>query len=230
MEPKKRSPFDPRDRPQTTGEEVANAVTHGLGAVLSIACLSVGVVFAALRHDVWSVVSISIFGTTMFILYFFSTLYHAVTSPRVKDIFNLFDHAAIYLLIAGSYTPFCLVGIRPENPIWAWTILILVWAIAVFGVIFQCLFVNRHPVFSTATYIVMGWIILLAVRPLWQSMGPDAVGWIALGGLIYSLGVIFYAMKQVKYMHTVWHLFVLGGTLIHYSVMLYYLILRNGHT
>jgi len=224
----RRSPFDPAERKQTTGEEVANAVTHGLGAVLAIACLVVGVIFSAIRHDVWSIVSISIFGASMFILYLSSTLYHAIPIPRVKAVMNMLDHASIYLLIAGSYTPFCLVGIRPYSLGWAWSILGVVWAIGILGILFQCFFINRHPIFSTATYLFMGWIVLLAVYPLRAAMGTTAVVWIAVGGLLYSLGVVFYAMKHVRYMHAVWHLFVLGGTLVHYGVMLYFLVLGNG--
>lgn len=217
------------ERDQTLHEEVANAVTHGIGAVLAVACLTVAVTFASLRHDIWSIVSVSIYGASMFILYLCSTLYHAIPTARIKEMLNIFDHAAIYLLIAGSYTPFCLVGIRPYSPGWAWSIFSVVWAIAVFGIAFQCLFVSKYPVFSTMTYLLMGWMVLIAVYPLWKAMGATAVMWIAAGGVIYSLGVVFYAMKHVKYMHAVWHLFVLGGTLVHYGVVLYYIALGMGH-
>jgi hemolysin III len=213
------------DRNQTAGEEVANAVTHGVGAVLSIVCLCVAVVFAALRRDVWSVVSVSIYGACMFVLYLSSTLYHALVPRRAKAVFNVFDHAAIYLLIAGSYTPFCLVGIRPYSPGWAWSIFGVVWGFAVLGIIFQSLFVNRFQMLSNATYLAMGWIVLIAVYPLWKAMGTASVLWIAAGGIAYSLGVIFYAMKRVKYMHAVWHFFVLAGTLIHYGVVLWRLVI-----
>ncbi len=218
----------PSSRDQTIAEEVANAVTHGIGAFFAIACLSVAVTFASIRHDVWSIVSVSIYGASMFILYLCSTLYHAIKTPRAKEILNIFDHSAIYLLIAGSYTPFCLVGIRPYSPAWAWSILGVVWTIAIFGIAFQCLFVSKYPVFSTATYLLMGWMVLVAVYPLWKAMGTTAVLWIAAGGIIYSLGVVFYAMKHVRYMHAVWHLFVLSGTLVHYGVVLYYVALGLG--
>lgn len=218
----------PSERDQTIREEVANAVTHGFGALLSIACLCVAVSFAAVRRDVWSIVSLSIYGASMFILYLSSTLYHAIPMPRHKAIFNIFDHAAIYLLIAGSYTPFCLVGIRPYSPGWAWSIFGVVWAIAVFGIAFQCLFASKYPIFSTMTYLLMGWMVLVAIYPLWKAMGTTAVVWIAAGGVLYSLGVVFYAMKRVRYMHAVWHLFVLGGTLVHYGAILYYIALGLG--
>jgi len=214
-----------KKRDQTSHEEVANAITHGVGAVLSVACLCVAVIFAALRKDVWSVVSVSIYGACMFILYLCSTLYHAISMPRIKAIFNIFDHAAIYLLIAGSYTPFCLAGIRNYSPGWAWSIFGVVWGFAILGIIFQSLFVNRFQRLSTLTYLAMGWIVLVAAYPLWRAIGTAAVLWIAAGGVTYSLGVLFYAMKHIKYMHAVWHIFVLFGTLIHYGVVLFYIAL-----
>lgn len=216
------------NREQTPGEEVANAVTHGIGAVLSVACLAVAVTFAVLYSDAWSVVSISIYGASMILLYLCSTLYHAATNSRVKAFLNVLDHSTIYLLIAGSYTPFCLAGIRWHSPAWAWTIFGIVWAIAIFGIVFQCLFVNKYPVFSTITYLVMGWTVVIAVYPLWKAMGTNAVMGIAAGGVLYTLGVVFYAMKHIKYMHAIWHLFVLGGTLVQYAVILYYIALGNG--
>ena len=229
LDPCKPAPCgSPSDRDQTIDEEVANAVTHGVGALLSIACLCVAVAFASVRKDVWSIVSLSIYGSSMFILYLCSTLYHAIPSPRHKAILNVFDHASIYLLIAGSYTPFCLAAIRHYSPAWAWSIFGVVWAIALFGIVFQILYVSRYPRFSTATYLLMGWIVLIAVYPLWKAMGTVAVAWIAAGGLLYSLGVVFYAMKHIKYMHAIWHLFVLGVTLAHYGVILYYIALGKG--
>ena len=228
--PPKQDDFDPEhgrtfpERDQTRGEEVANAVTHGFGALLAIACLAIGVTCAAIRQDVWSVVSISIFGATMFFLYLSSTLYHAIPFPRAKSVLNVFDHSTIYLLIAGSYTPFCLVGIRPYSPGWAWSIFGVVWAIAIAGIFFQCYFINRHPIVTTASYLVMGWIVLIAIYPMLKAMGVAPVLWIAFGGIIYSLGVIFYTMKHTPYMHAVWHLFVLTGSACHVLAVLFYVI------
>ena len=213
-------------REQSIGEEIANAITHGIGAVLSMACLVVAVAFAAVKYNAWTIVSVSIYGTTMFILYLCSTLYHAAMTPRIKEALNIFDHSAIYLLIAGSYTPFCLSGIREYSPGWAWSIFGVVWGLAIFGIVFQCIFINKYQFFSTLTYLLMGWIVAIAIYPLWRAMGTSAVLWIAAGGIVYSLGVIFYAMKNIKYMHAVWHLFVLGGTLIHYGIVLYYIVLK----
>lgn len=212
------------EREQTFGEEVANSITHGVGAVLAIACLVVGVVYAALIPSVWAVVSMSIFGSCMFILYLCSTMYHAIMSPRAKAVLNIFDHSAIYLLIAGSYTPFCLYFMRAESPGWGWAIFGVIWFLAIVGIVFQSIFINKYRAFSTTTYVLMGWIVIIAIYPLYKSMGLPSVLWIALGGVIYSLGVIFYSMKRIKYMHAIWHLFVLGGTLVHFGLVLYKLI------
>ncbi len=212
------------EREQTFGEEVANSITHGVGAVLAIACLVVGVVYAALIPSVWAVVSMSIFGSCMFILYLCSTMYHAIMSPRAKAVLNIFDHSAIYLLIAGSYTPFCLYFMRAESPGWGWAIFGVIWFLAIVGIVFQSIFINKYRAFSTTTYVLMGWIVIIAIYPLHKSMGLPSVLWIALGGVIYSLGVIFYSMKRIKYMHAIWHLFVLGGTLVHFGLVLYKLI------
>lgn len=211
---------------QTTGEEIANAVTHGIGAILSLACLTLGVVFAAIDHNPWNVVAVSIYGVTMFLLYLFSTLYHAITAPRAKRILNYFDHASIYLLIAGSYTPFCLGGIRLYSPGWAWAIFGVEWGLCVAGIVFQCLFIHRYRLLSNASYLLMGWVALIAVYPLWKAMGFWPLFWTFIGGLFYSIGVIFYCMKRVPFMHAVWHLFVLGGTLSQFFVIFRYIVLH----
>ena len=217
------------ERPQTLGEEIANAVTHGIGAILAVACLVVGVVFASVRpwHDVWNIVSVSIYGATMVLLYLFSTLYHALNRPKTKAVFNYFDHCSIYLLIAGSYTPFCLSAIRVYSPAWGWSIFGVEWALAAVGIVFQCLFINRYVALSNLTYLAMGWVVLMAVYPLWKAMGAVPVFWVGVGGLLYSLGVVFYAMKNTKWMHVVWHLFVLAGTLVQYFVILFCIVLKK---
>lgn len=217
------------ERPQTLGEEIANAVTHGVGALLAVACLVVGVVFASIRpyRDVWNIVSVAVYGTTMVLLYLFSTLYHALNGPKAKAVFNYFDHCSIYLLIAGSYTPFCLSAIRVYSPAWGWSIFGVEWVLAVVGIVFQCLFINRYVALSNLTYLAMGWVVLVAVYPLWKAMGAAPVFWVGVGGLLYSLGVIFYAMKRTKWMHVVWHLFVLAGTLVQYFVILFCIVLKR---
>ncbi len=215
----------PEERPQTMGEEVANAVTHGVGALLALACFVVAVAFAALRGDAWRIVSVSIYGLMMFTLYLSSTLYHAAHTPRVKAVLNLVDHASIYLMIAGCYTPFCLVPLRQYSPGWGWGILGTIWLLALLGVVFQCCFINRYQALSTLTYVLMGWLVVVAVYPLWRAMGTTAVLWIAAGGVAYTLGVVFYAWKGLKYAHAVWHLFVLGGTMVHFFTILFFVVL-----
>jgi hemolysin III len=217
------------ERPQTLGEEIANAVSHGVGALLAVACLAVGVVFASLEpyRDVWNIVSVAVYGTTMVLLYLFSTLYHALNRPKTKAVLNYFDHASIYLLIAGSYTPFCLGAIRHFSPAWAWSIFGIEWGFAILGIAFQCFFINRFVALSNLTYLVMGWVVLAAVYPLWKAMGAMPVFWIAVGGVLYSLGVVFYVMKRTKWMHFVWHLFVLAGTLVQYFVVLFCIVLNK---
>ncbi len=221
--------FPPCERAQTLGEEIANAVSHGVGAVLALACLVVAVVFASIgpRPDPWTIVSVSVYGTTMVLLYLFSTLYHALNRPKTKAVMNYFDHCTIYLLIAGSYTPFCLAGIRPVEPVWGWAIFGAEWTIAGLGIVFQCLCINRFQFLSNLTYLAMGWIVLVAVYPLWNAMGLWPMVWIGVGGLAYSAGVFFYVRKESKWMHFVWHLFVLAGTLIQYFVVLFYIVLRK---
>ena len=217
------------ERPQTIGEEIANAVSHGVGAVLAVACLVVAVVFSSIRpyHDVWNIVSVSVYGATMVLLYLFSTLYHALNRPKTKAVLNYFDHCSIYLLIAGSYTPFCLSAIREYSPGWAWAIFGVEWGLAILGMVFQCLFINRFATLSNLTYLAMGWVVLVAVYPLWRAMGLVPVLWVAFGGLLYSLGVAFYAAKKTKWMHFVWHLFVLAGTLVQYFVVLFCIVLKK---
>ena len=213
------------EREQTVHEEIFNAVTHGIGALLAIACLVIAVVCSSLRHDVWNIVGTSIYGATMFLLYLFSCLYHAIVPPRAKAILNYFDHCSIYLLIAGSYTPICLGGIRPYSPGWAWSIFGVEWGLAFLGILFQCLFINRYRMLSNATYLAMGWVVLIALYPFYKAMGFWPLFWIGIGGVFYSVGVYFYVRKETKYMHGIWHLFVLAGTLVQYFAVLFYVVL-----
>lgn len=212
------------ERAQTMGEEIANAITHGIGAVLSLGCFGVLVAFAAIRGDAWRIVSASIYGFMMFFMYLASTMYHAAVWPRAKRILNIFDHNAIYLMIAGSYTPFTLVALRAHNPGWAWAIFGLVWGLAIIGIIFQSCFINRFRMLSTVTYVLMGWVCVIAVYPLWKAIGTFGLCGIILGGIFYTSGVLFYILKHVKYMHAIWHIFVLGGTLIHFFTILFFVI------
>ena len=207
-------------RPFTIGEEIFHSITHGIGSGLSIAGLTLLLVLAILFGDVYQIVSLSIFGASLVLLYLSSTLYHGFQQPRVKHIFKIFDHASIYLLIAGTYTPFLLIGLGGST---GWTFLFIVWGIALFGVIFKVLFIERFQVLSVVTYLLMGWLCVFIFREMVASIPLGAIIWLAIGGLFYTVGVIFYALQKIPYMHAVWHFFVLGGSLCHFIAVLLYL-------
>jgi len=207
-------------RPFTLGEEIFHSITHGIGSGLSIAGLTLLLVLAILFGDVYQIVSFSIFGASLVLLYLSSTLYHGFQQPRVKHIFKIFDHASIYLLIAGTYTPFLLIGLGGST---GWTFLFIVWGIALFGVIFKVLFIERFQVLSVVTYLLMGWLCVFIFREMVASIPLGAIIWLAIGGLFYTVGVIFYALQKIPYMHAVWHFFVLGGSLCHFIAVLLYL-------
>ena len=200
-------------------EEIANSLTHGLGLALSLAGLVVLVVVAALHGGVLSIVSCSVYGATLVCLYAASTVYHAVHSPRWKRVLKIVDHSSIYLLIAGTYTPFTLVALRGS---WGWTLFSVVWALALGGIIFKLWFVDRFPIASTIFYLLMGWSVVIALRPLIRVVPAPALVWMLAGGLAYSAGVIFFAMPRVRYSHAVWHGFVLAGSIFHYIAILHY--------
>jgi len=204
----------------TLGEEIAHSITHGIGVGLSIAGLVILVVIAAKYGDVYQVVSFSIYGATLILLYLASTLYHSFQAPRVKQIFKRMDHAAIYLLIAGTYTPFLLVGIR--GPL-GWTLFGIIWGLAALGVSFKVLFIHRFQKLSVLAYVLMGWLCVVAFKQMAASIALNGMILLAAGGVVYTLGVIFYAMTKVRYSHAVWHLFVLGGSVCHYFAVLFYL-------
>lgn len=203
------------------GEEIANGITHGLGAGLSVAGLTLLVVLAALYGDVWRVVSFSIYGSTLIILYLASTLYHSFQHPRVKRVFRIIDHASIYLLIAGTYTPFLLVSMRGA---WGWTLLVVIWGLALLGIGFKVLFTHHFQKLSTLAYVLMGWLCVIALKEALVSIPPGGLIWLAVGGVVYTVGVVFYAWKKLPYNHAIWHLFVLGGSTCHYFAILLYLL------
>ena len=205
----------------TIGEEIANGITHGIGTGLSVAGLTLLVVLAALYGDVWRIVSFSIYGSTLIILYLASTLYHSFQHPRVKRIFRTIDHASIYLLIAGTYTPFLLVSMRGA---WGWTLLVVVWGLALLGVGFKVLFTHRFQKLSVLAYILMGWISVIALKEALNTIPTGGLVLMAVGGVVYTVGVIFYAWKKLPYGHAIWHLFVLGGSMCHYLAVLFYLL------
>ncbi len=203
------------------GEEIANAITHGLGLALSIAGLVILTVFASLRGGAWHVVSVSVYGASLVVLYAASTFYHALPQPRAKRVFRILDHSAIYLLIAGTYTPFTLVNLRGG---WGWALFGTVWGLAVVGTLLEIFGQRRVKWLSLAFYLGMGWLVAIAARPLAQNMDPGGLLLIGLGGLAYCLGVLFYVWRRMPYHHAVWHLFVLAGSVLHYFSVLLYVI------
>jgi len=202
------------------GEEIANSITHGIGALLGISALVLLVVSASRYGDAWSIVSCSIYGSTLIFLYTASTLYHSFTGKRVKRIFRFFDHASIYLLIAGTYTPVLLVSLRGP---WGWSLFGIVWAMAVGGIIAKITVTGTWDFLSTLVYIAMGWIIIIAIKPLLSAAPAGFVVWLCIGGISYTAGTVFYLWEGIPYNHAIWHLFVLGGSIAHFFGILFYL-------
>jgi hemolysin III len=205
----------------TVREEVVHAVTHGLGLAASIAGLAVLVIAASLRGDAWHVIGVAIFGTTLVLAYATSTLYHSARHPRVKRIFQRLDHAAIFLLIAGTYTPFALVTLRGAA---GWTLLAIVWSLAIVGIALEAYVPHRRSRISPVLHLVMGWMAVIAGGPLIASLHPDGLSLLLFGGGAYMLGLLFYLWDQLPYNHAVWHLFVLAGSACHFSCVLGYVI------
>lgn len=203
-------------------EEVANAVTHGIAALLSIAALVVMLWYTVTRSgDTNAIVSASIFGSAMIILYTASTLYHAVPVGRLKQILQVFDHGAIYLMIAGSYTPFCLVSLK--GPV-GWTLCAVVWSIALFGMIFQPLLMKRADWLNCILYLLLGWCVVLVIKPLIATLATTGLWLLVAGGIVYSVGVVFYLCEKIPFNHAIWHLFVLAGTTLQFFSVLFYVL------
>lgn len=198
---------------QSLGEEIANSITHGIGAALSVAGLVLLVVFASLYGDAWRIVSFSIYGTTLILLYIASTLYHGLTNPKAKRFFHYVDHSAIFLLIAGTYTPITLVPLRG---ILGWALFGLIWALAIGGIIFKAVSRGRFRIVSVIIYLAMGWLVVIAIKPIIAAVPSGLMLWLVIGGLFYSFGIIFYALKKMPFHHMVWHLFVLCGSISHF--------------
>jgi hemolysin III len=201
----------------TKGEEIANAITHGIGAALAIAALVLLVVFSAMKGTAWHVVGFSIFGATLVILYLESTLYHSLTNKKVKRLFRKFDHMSIFLLIAGTYTPFCLTILRGTM---GWIMFAIVWGSTVVGIILKAFLTGKKDKLSTTLYVVMGWLIVIAIKRMYLSMIFSGFLFLVIGGLLYTVGALFYSWDKLRYNHGVWHLFVIGGSVCHFfSVM-----------
>lgn len=205
----------------TLGEEVANAITHGVGMVFSIVGLVFLIIFSALYGSAWHIVSFTIFGATMVFLYTSSTLLHSLPKGRAKNVFEILDHSSIYFFIAGTYTPFLLVAVRGTL---GWSLFGIVWAVAIGGTIFKVFFVKRFVLVSTILYVAMGWMIVLAWPMLTEQLARGGILLLIIGGLFYTLGAIFYVWRLFKFHHMVWHIFVLTATILHYFTILIYVL------
>ena len=202
-------------------EEFANTITHGFGLALSVAAFIILVVLAGVKGDFWYVLSSLIYGLSLITLYAASTFYHSATSPRQKRILQIVDHCCIYLLIAGSYTPFTLIVLRSGI---GQNLFIFVWAFALGGILLKLFFGDRYPIISTLSYLLMGWIGIIAVQPLFAALGFAPIALIVAGGIAYSVGVIFFAWHSLKHHHAVWHIFVLLGSIFHFLAIAIYVI------
>ncbi len=210
-----------KEREQSLGEEIANAITHGIGLILAVVGLVVLVARAAAVGDAVHIVSASVFGATLVTLYLSSTLYHSVQTPRVKRWLRVFDHTAIYLLIAGTYTPLTLLALRGS---WGWSLFGVVWGLALVGILYKLLAFGRFEKLSLVLYLAMGWLSVIAIKPIIHAVPPEGLALLAAGGLAYTFGVIFYVLQRRRFFHTVWHLFVMGGSACHFAAVLFFLL------
>jgi hemolysin III len=237
-EPKAAEPSDPltpsekpepmghsKGRPYTLGEEITNSIIHGIGVVLSIAALTMLLVFAGWAQNGWAIASALVYGISLVLEYTASTLYHSFPQPRVKHVFKILDHCGIYVLIAGSYTPFCLITLRGQGGLWMFAV---VWAIAVAGIAVEWAWTYRPRWVSAAVYLGMGWLVIFTIKPLLASLAPAGVWLLVAGGLCYTFGTVFYVLKRVRYMHAVWHVWVLAGSICHFLAILLYVIIPSG--
>jgi len=213
-----------KTRPYTLGEEIANSTIHGIGAVLSISALTMLLVFAGWAQNGWAIASAIVYGISLVLEYTASTLYHAFPQDNVKHIFKILDHCGIYVLIAGSYTPFCLITLRGSGGLWWFAI---IWALAIAGISAEAFWPYRPRWLSAAVYLGMGWIVVFAIRPLAAALEPAGLWLLIAGGLCYTLGTIFYVLKKVRYMHAIWHVWVLAGSICHFLAVLLYVIIPS---
>ena len=202
----------------TLGEEIFNSVSHGVGALLSVAGTVVLIVLAALYNDAWAVVSCALFGSSLIVLYTMSTLYHAITNDKAKAFFRIMDHNTIFFLIAGTYTPITLVPLRGSL---GWVLFGIVWGAAILGIVLNSIDLEKFRKPSVICYIMMGWVIIIAVKPMLENVNALSLWFLLIGGIFYTVGVVFYVKKNIKYFHSIWHLFTVAGSVFHFfSVML----------
>jgi hemolysin III len=207
------------------GEEIASCLIHAVGVVLATAGAVVLTVSAYKHGTVWHVVGCSVFAVTLILLYTISTLYHGIRFPRAKGILRILDHSAIFLLIAGTYTPFTLVNLRGA---WGWSLLGTIWGLAILGILFKVTMRDRWPIASVVFYLFMGWLIVIAAKPLLSTVAPGGLLLLVGGGLAYTLGVVFYAWRRLPYHHAIWHAFVITGSTAHFFAVLFYVVLNQG--
>jgi hemolysin III len=206
-------------------EEKLNVITHGIGLILSIVALVLLVVYSSLYGDAWQITSFSIFGASLIVLYSASTLYHYSKDPKLRNRLNIFDHASIYVLIAGTYTPFALVTLQGTV---GWIIFGVSWGLALTGIIFKLFFTGRFDKLSTITYVLMGWIIIFAIKPLVNNLPLNGLLWLAAGGILYTVGAVLYSMNKIKYNHAIFHIFVLLGSFCHFMSVFFYVLPKHG--
>ncbi len=202
-------------------EELLNSITHGIGLTLSVAGAPLLVILAALRGTAWHVVSVSVYTASLIVLYACSTLYHSFPESAWKELLRVADHSAIYLLIAGTYTPFTLVNLHGE---WGWSLFAAVWVLAVIGITAKVLLIERFARLSIALYVITGWLAVVALKPLLQHVALGGVIWIVAGGVCYTGGLIFFGWKRCPYNHSIWHVFVLAGSVCHYLAVMFYVV------
>jgi len=205
-------------RPLTHGEEVFNSVTHGIGTLLSVAGLVLLIRVSVKQGTAWHIVSSAVFGGSLILLYTFSTFYHSITNPQLKSVFARLDHVAIFLLIAGTYTPFVLITLR--GPL-GWTLFGVIWTLALLGMIIRSIYLTRFRRLMVVLYLLMGWIIVFAIGPMTRALPLISLVFLAIGGVCYTLGVVFYAWRELKFSHGIWHLFVLAGSCMHFFSVFY---------
>jgi hemolysin III len=203
-------------------EELVNSITHGVGLVLSIAGFVALLALAIVHGSALRIVSCAIYGSTLISVYAASTLYHGIASPRFKHALKIFDHCAIYLLIAGTYTPFLLVNLGGG---WGWSLLGVIWGLAMAGILLKFWFVDHFKIFSTAVYLAMGWLAVIAVKPLLHHVSTPGIAWLVAGGMMYTIGVAFFAAPRLRYGHAIWHVFVMAGSVCHYIAVLLAVVL-----
>lgn len=210
--------------PMDLKDELANTVTHGFGLLLATLGTVVLVVLVSLHGSARHIVTCSIYSGTLVFMYAASTAYHSVDGVRLKHVLRIIDHSAIYLLIAGTYTPFTLVTIRGG---WGWTLFGLVWGLTVVGIVWKAIFIRRFAIVSGVIYVVMGWMVVIAAKPLLERVPPGALAWLVAGGIAYTAGLVFFASKRIPHHHAIWHVFVLAGSICHYIAVLFYVVPRH---